>query len=85
MCVGRCPVDSLTSTAKQHLLRRIHRGRVLVVLALALCLSGITSAAIGAFVDTVVARFIEPPVRSFVRTASTLKVVRWIVEAGVLC
>ena len=48
------------------------------------CLSGITSAAIGAFADTVVARFVEPPVGSFVRTASALKVVRSIAGAGVL-
>ena len=35
MCVGRCPIDSLTTAAKQDLLRSVHRGRVLVVLALA--------------------------------------------------
>ena len=40
------------------------------------CRSDITSAAIGACADIVVARFVEPPVGSFVRTASALKVVR---------
>ena len=49
------------------------------------CLSDITSTTVEACADIVAARFVEPPTKSFVLTASAFKVVRQMIRGYVPC